>query len=128
MLTEEKIVRGDSYAWTLTFDKDDVVVNITGWTVFFTLKKNWQLPDSEASLQKIITSHTDPVNGQTVLTLLPTDTINLDVGKYDYDIKVLAYTGTAGTAGTINEVYTVTRGKFTIEYNVRTGTAGTSGT
>ena len=122
MITKLSQVRGDSRSYTLTFSNENGVINITGWTVTFTLKKNWQLPDSLASLQKIITSHIAPTLGQTVIQLLPEDTRNLDPGDYDFDIQVLANTGTSGTA---SEIYTVQRGKYTLEYDVTLGTSGT---
>jgi hypothetical protein len=126
MITKLSMIRGDTRSYTLTFTKEDgSTQNITGWTITFTLKKNWQLPDSEASLQKIITSHIDAANGKSNLALFPADTKNLDPQDYDFDIQVLANTGTSGTA---SEVYTVLRGKFTLEYDVTFGTAGTAGT
>jgi 1-aminocyclopropane-1-carboxylate deaminase/D-cysteine desulfhydrase-like pyridoxal-dependent ACC family enzyme len=129
MITKLSMVRGDSFTRTIIFSREDgSAYNITGWTITFTLKQNWQLPDSQSSLQKIITSHTDPVNGKTVLQLLPEDTRNLDPRDYDFDIQSLANTGTSGTAGTASEIYTVLRGKMTLEYDVTIGTAGTAGT
>jgi hypothetical protein len=115
------MIRGDSYNCTLTFSNEQGPIDITGWSVFFTLKKNWLQPDSEAALQKIITQHTNPTQGQTALTLLPADTQQLFPGDYDFDIQAVDTSG---------NVYTVLRGKFTIEYDVTdsAGTAGTSGT
>lgn len=128
MITKLSLVKGNSISYTLTFtDENGAVRNITGWTVIFSLKKNWQLPDLQASLQKIITSHTNAAAGQTAIELIPADTQNLDPGEYDFDIQALANTGTSGTAGTANEVYTVMRGKMTLDYKVTTGTAGTAG-
>ncbi|MCE5212506.1 MAG: hypothetical protein LLG40_13265 [Deltaproteobacteria bacterium] len=119
MLTNLDMVRGDTFTRTIEFTENGSSLNITGWTVFFTLKQNWQLPDSEASLQKIITNHTDPTNGKTVLELLPADTVTLNPGEFDYDIQALTDD---------NEVFTLLRGKFTIEYDVTRGTAGIAGT
>ena len=116
MLTKLSMVRGDSNSYTLTFDENGVALNITGWTIFFTLKTNWQLPDAEASLQKIITSHSAPTAGTTVLTLAPGDTSSLEPGTYDYDIQVLTNTG---------QVYTVLRGKMTLEHDVTIRITGT---
>ncbi|MCX5727094.1 MAG: hypothetical protein NT030_08045 [Candidatus Saganbacteria bacterium] len=119
MLTKEGMVRGDTFSRTIYVTENDAVVNITGWSIFFSLKKNWQLPNSEASLSKIITSHTNPSHGETVLELLPADTQNLDPMDYDFDIQILTDTG---------EVFTVLRGKFTLEWDVTMGTSGTAGT
>jgi hypothetical protein len=126
MQTKLSLVRGDTYVRTLYFTKaDGTVQDISGWTIWFTLKKNWQLPNSEASLLKTITSHIDAANGKSVLTLLPADTQNLDPGDYDFDIQVLANTGTSGTA---SEIYTLLIGQFELKYDVNKGTAGTAGT
>jgi hypothetical protein len=116
MLTNYSLVRGDTFVRSLYFtDQSDNVIDITGWKIFLTLKKNWQMPDSEASLQKIITSHTDPTNGKSVLEILPADTVNLDPYDYDYDIQVLTNAGA---------VYTILRGKFKLSYDVTKGTSG----
>lgn len=112
MLTKLSMVRGDSNSYTLVFDEDGVVKNITGWTIFFTLKTNWQLPDSEASLKKVITTHSSPTTGTSVLTLLPADTSSLEPGVYDYDIQVKTAVG---------DIYTVLRGKMTLNYDVTIG-------
>jgi hypothetical protein len=89
--------------------------------VFFTLKTNYALPDTEASLQKIITTFSDTTSGTTGIAsipVLPEDTVNLDPGEYDFDIAVR-------TAA--NETYTVLRGKLDLNYDV-TRSAGTAGT
>ena len=119
MLTKEGMVRGDTFTRTIYVTENDAVVNITGWRILFMLKKNWQLPDQEASLSKIITSHTNPSQGESVLELLPADTQNLDPMDYDFGLKLITDE---------EEVFTVRRGKFTIEYNVPLGTNGTAGT
>jgi hypothetical protein len=121
--TRLSLVRGDSQTYTLTFKKSDgTLYCLKNWVVFFTLKTNYSLPDTEASLQKIITTFADTTagtSGVASIPLLPTDTVNLDPGEYDYDIAVR-------TAA--NETYTVLRGKLDLEYDVTrsTGTAGTA--
>jgi hypothetical protein len=116
------LVRGSSETYGLTFKKaDGTLYNIKNWTVYFTLKTNYSLPDSKASLQKIVTAFTDTTSGTSgsaSVTINPSDTINLDVGEYDYDIKVC-------TASSAN--YTPERGKLVLLYNVTTST-GTAGT
>lgn len=116
------LTRGDSQTYTLTFKKSDgTLYCLKNWTVFFTLKANYSLPDASASLQKIVTSFADSVSGTSgvaVVTLNPSDTTNLDPGEYDFDISVC-------TAASEN--FTVLKGKFNLEYDV-TRTAGTAGT
>jgi len=116
------LVRGDSQTYTLTFKQSDgTPYCMKNWVVFFTLKTNWSLPDTQASLQKIITSFPDSTSGTTgvaVIPISPTDTVDLDPGEYDYDIAVR-------TAA--NETFTVMKGKLDLEYDV-TRSPGTAGT
>ena len=120
------LIRGDSQTYTLTFKggTSGTLFDITGWTVYFTLKENSDLPDSAASLQKILTAGTNGTtgfgtagtSGIAVITILPADTGNLVPTAYDFDIQVR-------TAA--SEVYTVLKGKFDLEYDVsRASTAG----
>lgn len=116
------LTRGDSQTYTLTFKQaDGTLYCLKNWVVFFTLKTNPSLPDSEASLQKIITTFADTTagtSGVAVIPLLPTDTVDLEPAEYDFDIAVR-------TAA--NETFTVLKGKFELEYDV-TRSAGTAGT
>jgi len=116
------LTRGDSQTYTLTFkDASQNPYCIKNWVVFFTIKTNYDLPDSQASLQKIITTFADTTagtSGVAVIPFLPEDTANLDPGEYDFDIAVKTNS---------NEVYTVMKGKIDIEYDV-TKSAGTAGT
>ena len=79
-------VRGDNQVIELEFTEDGVAVNITGWKVYFTLKKNKSDSDDDAILKKDITVHTEPLNGKTqiLLTDVETDTLS---GVYYYDIQ-----------------------------------------
>lgn len=116
--------RGASDTLSVTFLKADNITpyNIKNWTVYFTVKTNWELQDSQASIQKIITTFSDTTSGTSgvaVIPILPTDTSALDIGEYDYDI-------TAHTNN--NENYPgIIIGKLDLEYNV-TQSIGTAGT
>lgn len=116
------LTRGDSQTYTLTFkDGNAAPYCIKNWVVFFTIKTNYDLPDAQASLQKIVTSFDDSTagtSGVAVVPFLPEDTVNLEPGEYDFDIAVKTNT---------NLVYTVLKGKIDIEYDV-TRSAGTAGT
>jgi hypothetical protein len=118
------LTRGDSDNYSITFKKaDGSLYNIKNWKVYFTLKTNFGCPDSEASLQKIISTFDDTTagtSGSANIPILPSDTKNLAVGEYDWDIKVTVAPG--------SENYTVAKGKFDLEYEVTktTGTAGTA--
>lgn len=116
------LTRGDSQTYTLTFkDGNATPYCIKNWVVFFTIKTNYDLPDAQASLQKIVTSFADSTagtSGVAIIPFLPEDTVNLEPGEYDFDIAVKTNT---------DLVYTVLKGKIDIEYDV-TRSAGTAGT
>jgi hypothetical protein len=116
------LTRGDSQRYTLTFRQSNgTLYCLKNWVVFFTLKTDYSLPDSQASLQKIITTFSDTTSGTSgvaEIVLLPTDTVNLEPRQYDFDISVR-------TAA--NETFTVLKGTFDLEYDV-TRSAGTAGT
>jgi len=117
------LVRGDSDNYSVTFKRSDgTLYNIKNWTVYFTLKTHADLSDSQASLQKIVTVFDDTTSGTSGsanIPFYPPDTIKLDIGEYDFDIKVCTAPG--------SQNYTIRRGKLDLEQNV-TGTYGTAGT
>lgn len=85
--TELEIKRGDSKSYTLYFkDENNVAIDITGYTVFFTVKLELDDSDDDAVIQKTITVHSSPTEGVTVIELSPTDT-NL-TGNYIFDIQI----------------------------------------
>jgi len=116
------LVRGDSDNYGVIFKKaDGTLYNIKNWVVFFTVKTNRDLPDSQVSLQKVVTVFSDSTSGTTGsanIPILPSDTTNLEPGEYDFDVSVC-------TNSSAN--YTVLRGKLDLEYDV-TRSAGTAGT
>jgi hypothetical protein len=67
--------------------QDGAYADITGWTVFFTVKSNMAHPDASALISKTITTHTDAVNGETEISLSAADT-NITPGSYYYDIVI----------------------------------------
>lgn len=77
---------GDDQVLQLEFTESGVVVDITGWSIFLTLKKDRESLDAAADLSKTVTVHTDPTNGKTEVNLLNTETDDLE-GLYFYDIQ-----------------------------------------
>ena len=116
------MTRGDSKTFTLTFKNSaGVPYCLKNWAVFFTLKTNVCLDDSEASLQKIVTTFADTTSGTSgvaAIELLPADTASLEAREYDFDIAVMT---------SDSKSYTVMKGKLDLQYDV-TRTAGTAGT
>lgn len=117
-----EMTRGDSKTYTLTMkDGSGNPYCLKNWAVFFTLKTNVCLDDSEASLQKIVTTFADTTagtSGVAAIELLPADTASLEAREYDFDIAVTTAAG---------KNYTIMKGKLDLQYDV-TRTAGTAGT
>lgn len=83
-----KIIRGDDTTITVTFkDSDGVAIDITGATVFFTVKSDIKDVDGSALISKDITSHSDPVNGITEVVLTNADT-TIDTGTHLWDLQI----------------------------------------
>jgi hypothetical protein len=98
-----EIVRLDTKTIPLEFCTDSGKVDITNWTIFFTMKEKITDADNLAKISKTITVHVDPVNGYTEILLTTTDTTQ-NPGNYIYDIQV-SYSG---------EIHTILTGTFTI--------------
>jgi len=81
-MTNIKIYRGDIEKLNFVFTKDNAPIDITGYTVTLTIKKE---KGGQLVLQKQQTTHTDPTNGKTEIVLDSTDT-DLEEGFYVYDI------------------------------------------
>ena len=90
MTSEIVINKGDSKTFNVTITNNASVLNITGYTVFFTVKKNTNSDnstDSDALISKTITSHTSPTLGLTTISLSSTET-SINPGAYVYDIQL----------------------------------------
>lgn len=100
-----------SVNFLLKFKKDDVALDITDWTVYFTLKENKTDSDANAKLKKDITDHLSPTSGQSKITLT-SDDMDLDIGSYYYGIDVK-------DDSTPCNCMTIYHGKFNIERATR---------
>ena len=88
MSNDLTIYRGDDKTWTLAFtDSTGTAIDITGYTIYFTVKINSNDIDDNAVITKDITSHTDPTEGETEIVLTNSDT-DLPIKKYWYDIQM----------------------------------------
>lgn len=89
-----KVIRGDDETIDITFSNSDgTPFNITGYTVFFTVKKECDIDiadttDAKAIIKKSVTSHTNPTAGQTKISLSSTDTNQLP-GIYYWDLQLV---------------------------------------
>lgn len=104
-----QIIQGDSKSYNLTFrNTAGVALDISTWTIYFTVKRAFSDADADAILLKTVApgQHTDPTHGITVVALDTTDTGTLSRGNYYYSIQ--AQTG-------VNNLYTLLKGNYTVE-------------
>lgn len=101
-----RAVRGDTFKRSIAFlDEDSLAIDITGWTIFFTVKSRLSNADGSAEADDTVTSHTDPTAGLSQISLSASDTAALS-GDYFYDIQVKKSDG---------EIYTIMKGKILFE-------------
>jgi hypothetical protein len=103
------IKKRDSVTYDCFFyDENNTLVDITGATLFFTIKEKSSDTDETAILKKTITSLTNSTDGEAKIELNPTDT-NLTVGNYIYDIQIKLSTG---------EIYTCLEGNICVKQDI----------
>ena len=108
------IKRGDSWSRILCFEyhPSHAPIDLTGWEIRFTVKKNISDLDSAAVISKIINTFSNPIGGEAELALTPTDTAQ-EIRSYVFDIQVKTNN---------NEIYTVLDGLLTITQDVTQNT------
>jgi len=100
--------RGDTQTYTLYFcDDAGAREDITGWKIFFTVKSKSSDLDAAAIISKTVTTHTDPTNGESQISLTSIDLGT--VGRYIYDVQVKTDTG---------DIKTILEGNFIITQDV----------
>jgi len=104
------VIRGDDVTLNATFkDENGTAINITGYTVFFTVKSDLTATtDTGALISKTVTGHSSPTTGQTTVSLTSTDT-NLAEGNYYYDFQ---------TKDGSNKISSTDRGTFVVKTDV----------
>lgn len=109
----KKFIRGDTRAINVTVtDSAGAAVDLTGGTVFFTLNASSDpTDDTDAVVEKSVTSHTDPTHGLTTITLDHADTDSLAADIYYYDIQFVDAQGnvTSKQADTFEIIADITR-------------------
>lgn len=94
------VTQGDDVSYDLAFTDDSGnAIDITGWTVWLTVKDSLGQSDVDAPIQKEITSHDDPNNGETSFSFSASETKPLSGTKY-YDLQVQQGTGSIRTVVT----------------------------
>ena len=111
-----QLYRGDNKSFTLHFtDANGDPIDITGWKIYFTMKRTLIQSDAEADLKQDTTEHDDPENGLTSIHLSNGQTDLLEAGElpteYFYDIQVKKTDGSILTvvSGVIKVLSDVTR-------------------
>jgi hypothetical protein len=87
-----KRVKGDTYSLDITItNTSDEPIDLTGCTLFFTVKRNLQDTDAQAIINKTITSFTSSTTGDASITF---NALDVDyVGEFYYDVKIKSSTG-----------------------------------
>ena len=78
-----EIIRTATKTYKLIFTKDGLSADITGWTIYFTVKSSMEDADSEAVIKKIITTHANALSGIALIELSIADT-DIPKGNYWY--------------------------------------------
>jgi len=78
------IFKKDTKTYELKFKKNGAGIDITDWTIYFTVKEKMEDSDLEAIIKKDISAHSDPSNGVTTISLTSEDTDY--TGNYYYSI------------------------------------------
>ena len=103
-----EVFRGDSKTYKLILtDGTGNPIDLTNKTVIFTVKKSANDDDSLAKIQKVVNSHTDPVNGITEINLVPDDT-EIEPDTYVFDIQL----------SDNQSVHTVATGRFIVKADI----------
>lgn len=104
-----EIMRGDTNIIPLSFtNAEGEYIDITDWTIYFTMKDSEAKLDSQAALFKDVISHISALYGQSQIELLPQETFNL-LGSYLYDIQVKTNE---------EKVYTILFGTITVNPDI----------
>ena len=102
--------QSSTLGYRVLFTKNKIGIDITTFTVYFTMKTNKEDVDSAAVVNKKITIHTDATNGKSLIEFSPSDTLDL-LGNYYYEIS---YKNSSDDTGDV-----LFYGRMTIEKNTR---------
>lgn len=103
------VYRGDDWQTGITFtDSNGALVDITGWTVFLTVKKNKDDTDAQAIITRTIFVPVTPPGSRIDITIPNTETTLL-AGMYFFDYQYKKADGT---------IQTITSGTVTFEKDI----------
>jgi len=87
--------RKSSKTYELIFEKNGISEDITGWSIYLTVKENMEDTDTNAKISKTVTVHSEPTNGKTLISLTSSDT-DILAGMYWYSIDYKDNLGNEG--------------------------------
>ena len=90
-----ELIRKSTKTYELQFQKDGAGVDITGWSIYFTIKEKMEDTDEDAKLAKVVTNHDSATSGKTLIELSSSDT-DIEKGNYCYSIDYLDDDGNEG--------------------------------
>jgi len=116
MANSINMYRGDDHGVALTIQENGSLVDIGSYTIYFTVKDNFNETDANAEIQTIYTvgSTTTSISGTTTIPITSAETRGLTPQTYVYDIQALT---TAGST------YTLLQGDFILNPDVTTSGA-----
>ena len=79
------IYKKSTKTYEIQFKKDGGVVDITGWTIYFTAKESMEDLDTSAKIKKTVTTFANAEGGIALIELTTTDT-DITAGNYWYSI------------------------------------------
>jgi len=115
--TNYEVYRGDTFAEQLVFTETDAngvvtPTDITGWTIFFTIKKNKSDTDANATI-KVTLADSDLPSPELGIATVVVTAAQLDalIGMYYYDFQMKTVDGKVYTIleGTITFIADITR-------------------
>lgn len=84
------VFKGDDKTWNITVsDADGDAIDLSGQTIFFTVKENKTDPDSAALIQATNSTHTSATGGTSTITITNTQS-DLDAGNYFFDLQIVS--------------------------------------
>ncbi len=95
MMTDLSITRGEARAWDFTVTQGGTAVDMTGGSVYFTVRYAWAGTDSTSDADAVIAKSgtaillTAPLVGEFRVSLDRADTVNLDAKTYRYGVECI---------------------------------------
>lgn len=82
-----EIYRGNDEPLSVVIMDGTTPMNISGYSLWFNMKKDINDGDDLILITKTVTNHVDPLHGRSLITLTPDDTM-LTPGNYVFEISL----------------------------------------